>query len=272
MNKFLILKTFILNIGTVLGLFFSEADDIFWITEIPIIFLFTFFFKEKLHDNIEKIAFNLSLRVFFYFSLTLCNSLIFIHFIEFWKELIGLIIGCLIASWIDIYEKFKVNNAIISWQSKIIIFIKMVGIMMMNNFSMINLNGNYYLFCSTLVISFMLGILMIGNIYSNIQTVLGIQFNNILYYRLLFWVEICVMIILQLMCFGHQIQNKTGNFGWSIGMNLTLFTNFLFYLLGYYESKKKEIIHSTFTRLTEITIIIQPDLDIKIGEKISKNE
>jgi len=113
---------------------------------------------------------------------------------------------------------------------------------------------------------------MIGTIYSNIKSVLGVQFNNIELYRILFWVDICVINVLQLMSIGNQIQNKTGKTGWVIGMNLTLFTNFLFYLLGRYETKKKEIIHPTFTRLKEITIVLQPDLDIKIGEKLTKNK
>ena len=83
MNKFFILKIFFLNLGTFIGLLSSGADKIFWLIEIPLTILFMFFLGEKLDNDTVNIAYNLSLKITFSFSLTISSLIIIIHFNEF---------------------------------------------------------------------------------------------------------------------------------------------------------------------------------------------
>ena len=270
MNKFFFIKLFLVSGGTICGLFASRADKIFWLTELSILTLLSFFLKEILTNEIEKIAFQLSIRVVCSYVLTLGNTLFFIYFIEYWKELIGFMIGTTLMVWMDTFEKFYVNRAVISWPSKTIIFIKMGSLMMFNCFNMFYLKENYYLLAASSVTTFILSLLMIGVIYVNIKSILGVELDNsIEMLKIIFWLDITVLNILNLMSIGHSVRDETGKTGWIIGITLYLTTNVLFYLLGRYEARKVVPIRPIIPRLKDITIVMQPDLDIKIGEKLS---
>jgi len=268
MNYILLFKLTIIYCGTIIGLFLSDANKIFWSMEIAIILNISLLLLLKNETaNTQNMLKNLKRRIFLLLIFTLYSSFIFSCFIDYWKEMIGCLSGILVALWLDYVQFFYDSCIEISFIAKFLIFLKIVGILLMNEILLFNTKNGNLLLIATLISSLLFGITLMELLYINIKSIMGIYIErNIELFNIFRLIDLFFSFLLSILFIFNPLETEL-NIIWLFGLVLNLITNNFGYLLFRLELNNLQI-YPEGIRLNEVTIVINPNDDIKLGEKL----
>lgn len=263
----LILRAAAILGGTAGGLLWSQAHPMLWMLEMPIAVLFSLTLRSRttvVHG--DEIAGNLANRTYGLLVLTLVGTTTFFSQQEYWRELVGIVGGSIIGLWGDWVQKFFRDEVTLSFSGRMVIIMKILAIMVMNNALPFfgEFIDNLWVFLVVLVFSQLFGVTLIDMVRVAITSVRGnaTEEHDIEKQYLFSDIIATVGILGAVIGVHHQMEPFRGLFWVTIGLAINFSANLVFCLLLQGRDVKEDMVE--IPKLTEVTIGVFPD-DNKLG-------